>query len=94
MIYADILNKRKEYKISQIKLSEVSGYSPAKISAWELGKETPSANDVNVLMKSLNQIIEDIVSGVFDIRKKRIQHSGFAKNNLPKAIKSKEEYIK
>jgi DNA (cytosine-5)-methyltransferase 1 len=93
MIYADILNKRKEYKISQIKLSEVSGYSPAKISAWELGKETPSANDVNVLMKSLNQIIEDIVSGVFDIRKKRIQHSGFAKNNLPKAIKSKEEYI-
>ena len=40
--------KKKSIKISQIKLSEVSGYSPAKISPMEPGKETPSANDVNV----------------------------------------------
>lgn len=93
MTYTDILNRRKKYKISQIKLSEVSGYTPVKISAWELGKEKPSDADIAVLMKSLDKIIAGIKSGTFDIRKKRIRHSGTKKRKLPKTIKTKEEYI-
>ena len=84
---------RKVYKISQIKLAEISGYSPAKISSWELGKSRPGEADLSRLCESLNKIIFNIETGKFDIRKKRIIRSN-TKKALPQIIKTATEYKK
>ena len=92
MTYIDIKEKRLQYKISQTKLAEASGFSKAMISAWELNKSIPGENDLDILSLALNKIISDIESGNVDVRKKRITHSSKGKKNLPKVIKTAEEY--
>ncbi len=93
MNYTQIKEMRKVYKISQIKLAEISGYSPAKISSWELGKSRPGEADLSRLCESLNKIIFNIETGKFDIRKKRIIRSN-TKKALPQIIKTATEYKK
>lgn len=92
MIYDQIREYRLKYKISQSKLAESSGFSKAKISNWELKKETPTGDELLVLKSTLDKIVLNINSGKIDIRKKRVVHGGAAKTKLPKMIKTVEEY--
>ena len=73
MTLAEIIALRKQYKISQIKLAEASGFSPATISSWELKKSVPTERELTRLEGTLNSIIRDIDTNVKDIRKKRIK---------------------
>lgn len=93
MNYSQIKEMRKAHKISQIKLAEASGYSPAKISSWELEKSQPEEADLSILWESLNKIILNIETGKFDVRKKRITQSN-TKKALPRTIKTAAEYRK
>ena len=86
MDYIDVKNKRKQYKISQIKLANATGFSPAKISSWELNKACPTQEELAILNDCLERIINDIVVGASDIRKKKIQHSGTGKNQPTKIV--------
>jgi transcriptional regulator with XRE-family HTH domain len=54
MNLVEIIALRKQYKISQIKLAEASGFSPATISSWELNKSTPSERELTRLEGTLN----------------------------------------
>ena len=92
MEYAKLIEKRKKYRISQTKLAEASGYSKALISAWELGKSVPSDCELSRLDVALSSIIRDIEEGVFDVRKKRITYSKIEKRDLPRPIKSANDY--
>ena len=92
MTLAEIIALRMQYKISQIKLAEASGFSPATISSWELNKRIPSERELSRLEGTLNSIIRDIDSNVKDIRKKRIKKSGKVDGKIPSAISSKSEY--
>lgn len=92
MDYSAIKDKRKKYNISQTKLAEASNYSKATISAWELGKSIPTDNDIICLNNVLDRFIRDIDECIFDVRKKRIQHSQKEKHNLPSPIKTASEY--
>lgn len=94
MEYAAIREKRLEYKISQTKIAEATGFSKALISSWELGKAVPTSGDVNVVHKALLALIYDIDNGLGDVRKKRITKSCKAKKELPKIIKNNAEYYK
>ena len=57
MTYSEIKNLRKSYGISQIKLAEASGFSPARISSWERKKSIPSECDINIVKKAIDDII-------------------------------------
>lgn len=94
MDYVTILNLRKKYKISQIKLAEISGYTPAMISSWELKKAIPSDEALQRMMEALNKTIADIESNTFDIRKKRIQkrQDNSEGRTLPTIMKTEEDY--
>lgn len=91
--YAELVKKRKKYNISQTKIAEASGYSKTAISAWELGKSTPSDYELSRIDNVLSAIIKDIEECVFDVRKKkRITHSKIEKRNLPAPIRSADDY--
>jgi DNA (cytosine-5)-methyltransferase 1 len=92
MNLVEIIALRKQYKISQIKLAEASGFSPATISSWELNKSTPSERELTRLEGTLNSIIRDIDTNVKDIRKKRIKKSRKVDGKIPSTIGSKSEY--
>lgn len=92
MNYSEIKKLRQQYKISQINLSKMSGYSPATISNWELGKTVPSSEDISVLFSALQESINNIESNTFDVRKKRITIDG-SKKGTPKPIQSAEDYL-
>ncbi len=94
MNYAVILGLRKKYNISQIKLAEISGYSPAVISSWERKVRIPGDEDLEKVHLALMKAISDIESRTFDIRKKRIRRSpdGGAGGARPALIRSGEEY--
>ena len=94
MEYTAIREKRLEYNISQTKIAEASGFSKATISSWELGKVTPSSEDIKVVSNALFSLIHDIDSGLCDVRKKRIKKSNTTTKGLPKVIKSSDEYHK
>ena len=94
MEYTAIREKRLEYKISQTKIAEASGFSKAQISSWELGKTKPTLEDVIVVCNTLFALIHDIDNGLGDIRKKRITKSDRAKMELPKAMESADEYYR
>lgn len=93
MDYSTIREIRKKYNISQTKLSENSSFSKAQISAWELGKQIPTDDELKSLYETITMITTQIDSGMLDIKKKKIQHAGTEKK-LPKTIKSGEEYRK
>lgn len=92
MDYQDVKTLRKKYNISQIKLAEISGFSPATISAWELGKILANDAELQIAMSALHQTIDNIENRMFDIRKKRIQHSPKKKSSLPKPIMNADDY--
>lgn len=92
MNYQEISELRRKHSISQTKLAEKSGYSKAKISAWELGKLIPSETEVDALFDSLRTMITDIESGKLDVKKKRIRHSGRDVSNLPSPIRDSNDY--
>lgn len=94
MNYAIIKEKRLEYRISQTKIAEATGFSKAMISSWELGKTAPSRDDFQTVSNALFALIDDINCGLGDVRKKRITKSNISKKYLPKAIKSFDEYQK
>lgn len=94
MDYAIIKEKRLEYRISQTKIAEATGFSKAMISSWELGKTTPSGDDFQTVSNALFALIDDINCGLSDVRKKRITKSNVTKKHLPNAIKSSDEYQK
>ena len=94
MEYSIIKEKRLEYKISQTKIAEATGFSKASISSWELGKTIPSRDDVQIVSNALFTLIDNINSGLGDVRKKRITKSKAVKKDLPKAIKNSSEYYK
>ena len=92
MEYAIIKEKRLEYKISQTKIAEVTGFSKATISSWELGKTIPSKDELQIVSNALLILIDNINSGLSDVRKKRITKSNSIKKDLPKPIKTSSEY--
>lgn len=93
MDYTEIKKLRQEYKISQNKLAKISGYSPAAISQWELGKAVPTSENISVLFSALQESIKLIESNVFDVRKKRVTHSCTSKKEIPKPIQSVQDYV-
>ncbi len=93
MNYSEIKKLRQQYKISQIKLSKMSGYSPATISNWELGKTIPSSEDISVLFSALQKSINLIESNTFDVRKKRIAISTVSKKGTPAPIHTAKDYV-
>ena len=94
MEYAIIKEKRLEYKISQTKIAEATGFSKAMISSWELGKTIPSRDDFQIVSNALLTLINNINNGLDDVRKKRITKSNAVKKDLPKAINDADEYNK
>ena len=92
MEYATIKEKRLEYKISQTKIAEATGFSKAIISSWELGKNVPSRNDFQIVSNTLLTLIDNINNGLNDVREKRIIKSNTVKKKLPKAITNSAEY--
>jgi len=93
MTYNEILTLRTMHRISQIKLAEYSGYSPAMISGWELNKAVPTAEQVQNLASTISRILSNEKEYGFDIRKKRIQHGGKPKGEPPSIITSINDYI-
>lgn len=93
LAYEDIKRIRLEYSISQTKLAELSGFSKAQISAWELGKKTPVESEIEKLNCVLKDTTIKINQGILDIKKKKVQHSG-ADKRLPSTIKDAQEYAK
>jgi DNA (cytosine-5)-methyltransferase 1 len=92
MTYNDILILRTEHKISQIKLAEYSGYSPAMISGWELNKATPTQSQIYKLAETISNILVAEKEQGINIRKKRIQNSGKVKGEAPAMIRSYNDY--
>ena len=89
----DIINKRKEYKISQIKLAKYSGFTPAEISGWEKGKNKPTESQLEKLNSFLEKMVYEIDNNSLDVTKKKIVKSEKEKNfKVPKAIKNSDEY--
>ena len=92
MSYTEILALRTEHRISQIKLAEYSGYSPAMISGWELKKSVPSQEQIKKLSATITGILVNEKESGHNIRKKRIQHSGKPKGETPSVIVSADDY--
>lgn len=93
MTYAEISTQRKIYDISQTKLANYGGFSKSLISAWELGKQTPSEEQLEQLNGVMSNLIQDIKSGDINVKKKKVQHGGAKKSKLPPIIKTQEEYV-
>lgn len=94
MTYSKILSLRTNHRISQIKLAEHSGYSPAMISGWELNKAEPTPEQILKLSATISGIIANEKEHGLDIRKKRIRHSGKPKGETPSTIVSASDYAK
>jgi len=94
MVYGDILAQRTKHKISQSKLAEFSGYSPAMISGWELKKNEPTHEQIKKLFATISNILSIKDEQGLDIRKKRIRQSGKPKGETPSTILSAEDYAK
>lgn len=95
MNYSDIYDKRIKYKISQIKLAKYSKFKPYKISAWELGKEKPTIEELKELNKTIDKIIFEIENNNLDITKKNIHKEKTKKSkSLPKTINDCLNYKK
>jgi DNA (cytosine-5)-methyltransferase 1 len=91
--YSEILSLRTHHKISQIKLAEFSGYSPAMISSWELRKSEPSSEQVRILTDTITKILYQKNECGIDVRKKRIQRSGKVQGDTPDKITSANNYV-
>lgn len=93
MNYDEIKDLRLKYCISQIKLADKSGFTPAMISSWELKKTIPSNADLEKLKSALTELIRMIDTEGFNIKKRTIVKDG-AKTSKKKIapIKSAEEY--
>ncbi|MCM1570006.1 MAG: DNA (cytosine-5-)-methyltransferase [Roseburia sp.] len=94
MTYAEISAQRKIYDISQTKLALYGGFSKSLISAWELGKQSPSEEQLKKLNGVMSDLIQKIQTGDIEIKKKKIQHTGYRRTKLPPVIKSREDYAK
>ena len=92
MVYSEILKLRTKHRISQIKLAEYSGYTPAMISGWELNKAVPTLEQIKTLSATISSILINEKENGIDIRKKRIQHSGKPKGETQPPIKSAADY--
>lgn len=93
MKYSDIYSKRIKYNISQNKLAKYAGYTPYKISAWELGKKIPNKSELEQLNNTLDKLIYEIEKNNLNINKKNIQtYKTSKKKNSPKVIKNSNEY--
>lgn len=90
--YKEIRNTRLKYDISQTKLAEFSGFSKSKISAWELGKQTPTELEIKKIDNVLKMMILKIEKGTLNLKKKKIKHSKSISKKLPKTIKDGMEY--
>jgi transcriptional regulator with XRE-family HTH domain len=85
---------RTEHNISQIKLAEYSGYSPALISSWELKKRRPTMSQIDKLIAAIAHIVAVKDELGIDIRKKRVRHAVKLKRNAPAQIQTKTDYDK
>ena len=56
---------RKEYKISQMELSDYTGISQSAIAKWELNKTEPTASALITLSKFFNESV-DYLLGLTD----------------------------
>ena len=56
---------RKEYKISQMELSDYTGISQSAIAKWELHKTEPTASALITLSKFFNESV-DYLLGLTD----------------------------
>lgn len=92
MTYHAVRSLRIEHQISQMKLAEYSGYSPASISNWERNKSQPTPEQLNQLLTAISQIVTAKHELGIDIRKKRIQHGEKVKRNTPGQIRTKTQY--
>ncbi|MDR1486614.1 MAG: DNA (cytosine-5-)-methyltransferase [Deltaproteobacteria bacterium] len=92
--YNTVLSMRTEHNISQIKLAEYSGYSPALISSWELKKRRPTMSQIDKLIAAVAHIVAVKDELGIDIRKKRVRHAGKLKRNAPAQIQTKTDYDK
>lgn len=72
MTYEDIKLLRQEYKISQTKLAEYSGFTKSRISGWELQKEYPSDTELEHLKKVIDELIPQIESGRLNLTGHRL----------------------
>lgn len=90
--YETIKEKRLQFGISQIKLANYSGFSPATISGWELKKAIPSEEQLDRLIKSIEELIYQIQHKGLNIKKKRIQKDSEAIKKLPSTIKTAADY--
>lgn len=95
MNYDEIKKKRLEYRLSQNKLAELSGYSAPTISGWERGIRTPSETQLAALSEALDNAIAALEAGDNSIRKKRItKNANNPKRTTPPIITSPAEYKK
>ncbi len=92
MNYSSIKEVREQYGISQIKLAQHCGISPAVISAWELNKSTPSESQLMFVWMGLQELVYAIENNGLNIKKKRIRQTNKSGGDLPKKISSAEEY--
>lgn len=92
--YDEIKNLRKKYGISQTKLSEYSGYSKQKVSAWELKKEIPTEEELFKLTETVNYLAEKITKGELNLTGHRNTKSHKEKSSAPKVIEDSVAYQK
>ena len=81
MNYDEIKDLRLKYCISQIKLADKSGFTPAMISSWELKKTIPSNADLEKLKSALTELIRMIDTEGFNIKKRTIVKDGAKTSN-------------
>lgn len=89
----DVIKKRQKYKISQTKLAKYSGFTSAKISAWEKNKNIPTDSQIETLNSCLEKIIYEIENKNLNITKKNIvKETKKIDYKIPKIINDSNEY--
>ena len=88
-----ITELRLELKVSQAKLARLSGVSAYRISAFELGANSPSEEELQKMYQCLLKIKSDAETKGIDVNKKKIVHYDCSvSKELPVQIKNKKQY--
>lgn len=84
---------RNNIKLSQAKLSQLTGITQATLSQWELGKSNPTDTELCQLRTAIDKVAEQVEAGEVRLNKKRFVHDfkEQRENNKP-PLKSAANY--
>ena len=93
----DIRTKRTAIKLSQSKLSELTGINQAKISAHELGKNALSDQEIEIINKLINELDANAISTISKKRYSKVDDGASIINSRNRRSYAKtgrnEEYL-